>query len=54
MSGSSKGKFITWSDTNSIKENKQLHNGAIDTITVTKDKIFTGGRDMLVNVLDPV
>ena len=26
----------------------------IDTIHVTKEHIFTGGRDQIVNVLDPV
>ena len=54
LSGSSNGKLFVWNIKNSIVENKKLHTGVIDTIFVSEKYILTGGRDMLVNVLDPI
>ena len=51
LTGSAKGRLLIWKD-NSVADTKHLHEGVLDTILVTKDFIYTGGRDFVLNVLE--
>ena len=52
LTGSSKGGLAVWREMAIEVVKDKLHTGVIDTIRVTKEHIFTGGRDCRIQVLD--
>jgi len=52
LTGSKEGELYIWSDT-SIKSSKKLHERPIDAISITPSAVLTGGRDGLINILNP-
>ena len=52
LTGSAKGSLLVWQG-NAVSKAQPLHSRALDTIRVTENNVFTGGRDMVLNVLDP-
>jgi len=51
LTGSAKGSLLVWKG-NSMSKNKPLHSGVLDAICAKPNYVFTGGRDMVINVLD--
>lgn len=51
LTGSAKGRLLIWKD-NTVCDTKHLHEGVLDTILVTREFIYTGGRDFVLNVLE--
>lgn len=52
LTGSITGEVYVWSGT-SIKQSLKNHTALVESIHVTKNYIFTGGKDLKVNVLSP-
>ena len=52
LTGSAKGSLLVWSGNSLRKPIDGLHSGVLDAICARPSAIFTGGRDMVINVLD--
>jgi len=56
LGGNAKGCLVIYDTANKMAEKKdnpmKLHSSAIDTVRVVDSCVFTGGRDMMVTVLD--